>query len=338
MTHCPACLSTDTESLFVVSAEEAAQLQVIREGPHRERHDALVSLIRKKWQGDQCEMRTCRSCGFGFASPFVAGDAEFYNLAYPTVRYREAKWEFDKTLNVLRTLDTRDTTALDIAAGHGAFLDLCIPEIFSTESVTATEFSDESVRVLRDKGYTALRADVRSPELRAEQRRFDFIFLFQVIEHMDDLDGVFMSLAELSKPGASIFIAVPNVRWIAYREATGSLWDLPPTHIGRWTPEAFRAVASRHGLSLKAYEIEPFSAKAFIRQDLIFSHFARAMKRGSFANRARSLKSKTFRLLVETIETVTLASIRLGPLASGIRQRDWMGGAALWVRMENGAG
>jgi 2-polyprenyl-3-methyl-5-hydroxy-6-metoxy-1,4-benzoquinol methylase len=338
MTHCPACLSSDTESLFVVSAEDAAQLLVIKEGPFRERHDALVSLIRKKWQGDQCEMRVCRSCKFGFASPFVAGDAEFYNLAYPAVRYPKRKWEFTKTLEVLRTLKTHGTTALDIAAGHGAFFDLCVPEVFAIDAVTATEFSDHSVHVLRRKGYTAIRADVRAPELRAERRRFDFIFLFQVIEHMDDLDGLFMSLAGLSKPGGSIFIAVPNVRWIAYREATGSLWDLPPTHIGRWTPEAFRAVASRHGLSLKAYEIEPFSAKAFIREDLIFSHFARAMRHGSFANRARSLKSKTFRLLVETIETITLASVRLGPLATGIRQRNWMGGAALWVRMENGAG
>src|SRR6185503_16100722 len=94
---CPACLSTVTRPVFSVNAEESAQLQVIREGPYRERHDALVRLIRKKWKGDHCEIRSCRDCGFGFASPFVAGDAEFYNLAYPTVRYPKKKWEFSKT-------------------------------------------------------------------------------------------------------------------------------------------------------------------------------------------------------------------------------------------------
>ncbi|HUQ20918.1 MAG TPA: class I SAM-dependent methyltransferase [Gemmatimonadaceae bacterium] len=243
------------------------------------------------------------------------------------------KWEFAKTREVLRSLPTDGARALEVAAGHGSFLDLCVPEIFSPHHVTATEFSDESVRVLRGKGYEAVRADIRAEELKPRARSFDFIFLFQVIEHMDDLDGLFASLADLSKPGASIFVAVPNIRWIKYREANRSLIDMPPTHIGRWTPEAFAAVAARHSLSVKTHEIEPFSAAKFVRDDLVFSHFERAYRRGTIANKARSLKSKRLRLVAELAEAVTSAPSRFGALAKGLRGRQSMGGAALWVHM-----
>ena len=332
---CPACLSTVTRPLFSVNAEESAQLQVIREGPYRERHDALVRLIRKKWKGDHCEIRSCRDCGFGFASPFVAGDAEFYNLAYPTVRYPKKKWEFSKTLDVLRQMDTSGKRALDVASGEGFFLDLCVPEIFSLEDVMATEFSDDSASVLRSKGYRASSADLRSPEFDAMHETFDFIFLFQVVEHMDEIDELFKRLSQLTKPAGSIFIAVPNSKWVAYREQTGSLMDLPPTHIGRWTPQAFGAVASRNGLALTAHEVEPFSAPSFILDDIIFSHFARSMRVGTVANKARSLSSRLFRLLGEAAEAVTFAPSRARALSRAIRQREQMGGPALWVQLRN---
>jgi 2-polyprenyl-3-methyl-5-hydroxy-6-metoxy-1,4-benzoquinol methylase len=336
--RCPACLGDNTKFNFSVSATEAAQLLVIREGPYRERHDALVALIRKKWDGDSCEIRTCADCEFGFASPFVGGDEEFYNLAYPTVRYPAMKWEFAKTLEVLRGLETRGATALDVAAGPGLFLDLCVPELFDAGSVMATEYNEKQLRRLRSKGYKALSADLRTRELEAHRGAIDFIFLFQVIEHLDDIDSLFGRLAELSKPGGLIFIAVPNIGWIRHREETGSLKDLPPTHIGRWTPKAFRAVASRHGLVVTDHQVEPFSIANFVRDDLIFSHFARAHRRGTVANRARSLQSRGRRLFAETAEAITFAPMRLRPMWVGIRQGERMGGAALWVQIEKRSG
>ena len=144
-----------------------------------------------------------------------------------------------------------------------------------------------------------------------------------------------MRLEQLTRPGASIFIAVPNSRWVAYREETGSLMDLPPTHIGRWTPEAFAAAASRHGLSLVAHDVEPLSPLRFIGEDLLFSHFARSMKKGTMANRARSLHSRLFRLFAESVEAITFAPTRARALSGAMRRRDEMGGPALWVQLQN---
>jgi len=330
---CPACLSSNTTLLFNVSSKEAAQLLVIREGPHRGRHEALVSLIETQWQGDVCAVRECGNCGFGFAAPFVAGNAEFYNLAYPTVSYPSMKWEFARTIRALQQLPTRNATALDVAAGHGFFLDLCVPDLFTPSNVMATEFNDESALLLRSKGYEVRSTDIRSSDFDDMRGKLDFIFLFQVVEHLDDVDALFSRLRELSTETGNIFLAVPNVRWIRHREETGSLKDLPPTHIGRWTPAAFSSIAQRHGLAVTSHEVEPFSAAKFVGNDLLFSHFARAHRRGSIANRARSVKSDNVRRAAEAAEAVLMAPRRLGALASGFRSRREMGGGALWVHL-----
>jgi SAM-dependent methyltransferase len=330
---CPACLSESTTLLYNLSSEESAQLLVIREGPHRDRHTALVSLIERGWGGSDCAVRQCDECGFGFAHPFVAGNAEFYNVAYPTLSYPAMKWEYARTIKALRSLPTRNATAMDVAAGHGFFLDLCVPEFFHADNATATEFNEESSSLLESKGYRVRSADIRSNAFDDMRGTLDFIFMFQVLEHLDDVDTLFARLHELSATNGNIFIAVPNVRWIRYREENGSLRDLPPTHIGRWTRGAFSSIAARHGLAVNDAEVEPFSPLKFMAEDLVFSHFARSHRPGSVANRARSIKSDTSRRMAEALEAVVMAPRRAGALARGIRARNEMGGGAFWVHL-----
>ncbi len=335
LSNCPACLGSRTRRLFEITSNDAAQFLVIREGPYRERHDALVGLIEKRWAGPTCEMRQCEDCGFGFAAPFVSGDAEFYNLAYPTVAYPRMKWEFARTLKALENNTSKGMRALEVAAGHGFFLDLCVPNVFEAGDISATEFNAECISVLKQKGYSAIQSDIREPSFNDVCGQIDFLFLFQVVEHLDNVDSLFARLSQMLTQQGSVFIAVPSVRWIDYRERSGSLRDLPPTHIGRWTPEAFASIASRHGLEVTDHEFEPFSLRKFIFDDLVFSHFERAHQPDSFANRARALKSNNARFFAEAFEMITFAPSRFRPIASGISRGTAMGGAALWVQLRH---
>jgi hypothetical protein len=47
--------------------------------------------LSQLWGRDSCDIRKCADCGFGFADPFVAGGAEFYNLAAPHPSYPSMK-------------------------------------------------------------------------------------------------------------------------------------------------------------------------------------------------------------------------------------------------------
>jgi Zn ribbon nucleic-acid-binding protein len=120
---CPACNKADLQSNFSVSASQAAQSIVLPTGDF-ERNRRLQAHIHALWGGDRCDILTCRHCGFGFSHPFVAGDAEFYNLANSDVSYPKAKWEFRRTIDALKASRRPNASVLEVGAGDGFFLDL----------------------------------------------------------------------------------------------------------------------------------------------------------------------------------------------------------------------
>jgi len=81
--------------------------------------------------------------------------------------------------------------------------------------------------------------------------------MFQVLEHLDDYDGIFEVLERIVRPGGHLFIATPNGAWIALNEQRHLLLDMPPNHISRWSPTSFAALARRFGWHLEECELEP---------------------------------------------------------------------------------
>jgi SAM-dependent methyltransferase len=330
--HCPACKGTRLSPVLTVTARQAAQHFILRdEDP--ERNARLASNIQSLWGGENCRILSCESCGFGFSWPFVAGDFEFYNLAYRDAHYPHMKWEYRRTLEALRAKDTRNCAVLEIGAGVGFFLDLLTAEGIPTEAVTAIEYSDNARGALQKKGYASLAADIRSAAFDDRARSFDFIFIFQVVEHMDNLDAAFARLEYLLKPGGAIFVAVPNQFRTNYQEASGSMLDMPPNHIGRWTRKAFDAVAARAGLRVVAAEIEPFDPKSFMLEDMSFSHVQRAQDPNSLAGKIRSLPRGKFRWYAEAALAALWTPTRLPAWRRAFRDKENMGGA-LWVHLE----
>jgi len=119
---CPVCCSERTQTRFTLSAQEAAQHFVLNEAnPKRNRE--LSSHISNLWGGRDCSIRQCEDCGFGFAVPYVAGDATFYNLAYERSSYPSEKWEYDRTIKELSSINFRAEHILEVGAGFGFFLD-----------------------------------------------------------------------------------------------------------------------------------------------------------------------------------------------------------------------
>jgi 2-polyprenyl-3-methyl-5-hydroxy-6-metoxy-1,4-benzoquinol methylase len=315
-----------------VSRGQAAQHFVqAREFPTINRD--LNSHIEEIWRGDSCQIMECASCGFGFAWPYVAGDTTFYNLAYPHVAYPSARWEFDRTIEAIKGQNLRESTVLEVGAGYGFFLDrLC--QMGATESLlTATEYNNIAIDRLRSRGYRVIENDVRSDALLAMREQFDLIALFQVVEHMDRLDDLFKRIFYLAKPGASIFIAVPNTDHTNYQEAHDSLIDMPPNHIGRWTINAFRRISSRHRLDLRQHETQPFDTLKFLKTDVVFSHVRRAQDRpNSPSGTVRSMRRSKFRTALEVATIAAYGFSRIPHWATAFQKRQGLG-LSLWVHL-----
>lgn len=266
-TACPACHEITGEVLWSATSSEAAQAFVRAEADPG-RHTDLARHIERLWGRATCQVLRCTHCGLGFAHPFVGGDATFYNLAYPgTPGYPDAKWEFHLTLDDLKRESAQrlsQARCLEVGAGSGNFLRRLARIGCPPEQVLALEYNEESLRLLAERGFTGKALDLR--ELRAGP--FDFIFMFQVVEHMADLDEVFDSVKSLLAPAGALYVAMPNPLRIDFNEQNGTLRDMPPNHVSRWTRRGLEALVSRHGLAIRRFATEPGNWLAFAKQDL----------------------------------------------------------------------
>jgi SAM-dependent methyltransferase len=234
-----------------------------------------------------------------FAWPFIAGDGEFYNLAYPYSDYPEERWEFDQTVQALPAVLGAEGPVLEIGSGFGHFLRKIAPAQVPPGRVVAVEYNDVARQRLKALGFNAVGEDIRSAAFDHLSGQLAAVFMFQVLEHLDDLGGLLQRLNQLLRPGACVFMAVPNPERIEFNESNGALFDMPPNHISRWTESAFKALASRAGWTLTDYCTEPLHWRDLVKQDFVYSHMRRSQVTGSLANLARGRPRTRSRLAME---------------------------------------
>lgn len=330
---CPVCESPNPKQLvFSVTNEEAAQHFVIAEG-ERDRNAKLAELIEALWHGSTCDVVRCSNCDLVFASPFVAGNGEFYNLAYPNAAHPRNKWEYDRTVSALEQMNADGGNALEIGAAFGYFLEKVSPRFIRPESVVATEYHDVPRSALVTQGYQAFDCDIRSHPFDQFEGAFSFLFMFQVLEHMDDMPGLIDRIGRLAAPHADLFIAVPEPAGIEYWERNGGALDMPPNHISRWSEQAFKAFAKRIDFEIVEFAKENIGLSAFIKADIGSSYLRRAQRPGSIANLVRSLPRSRTRKLLELAIALSAAPSRVPIWFAALRDRTELPGGSIWVHL-----
>jgi 2-polyprenyl-3-methyl-5-hydroxy-6-metoxy-1,4-benzoquinol methylase len=327
---CPVCSSKQSRVVYRYSADQAAQFWIMAE-QEPERHKQLSAEISSIWQPDEVAVHQCDDCDFRFADPFVAGSSRFYELAFGKSGYRREKWDFRQTIAILSRLDCRGWDILEIGAGGGFFLDQLSKLGISKERCFATEYNAATISEMRDKGYQAVELEIE--ELKSLGKKFDAIFMFQVLEHSDRIDSKFETLHDLLKEGGNLFITVPNSQRVRFNEMVGSLPDMPPNHISQWSPGNIEKICERFGFRLVQLEIEPFSLFGFVKRDSVRSYMFRAQQPGTIANFLYPRRKNPIgRALVGA--TVCLYALKRIPV--WIRSRSQFAGlgSSIWARME----
>jgi 2-polyprenyl-3-methyl-5-hydroxy-6-metoxy-1,4-benzoquinol methylase len=87
----------------------------------------------------------------------------------------------------------------------------------------------------------------------AEERSFDAITLWHVLEHVHDLHGTVGQLKKILKGSGRMLIAVPNYTSLdaAIYKENWAAYDVP-RHLYHFSPGAIRLLLERHGLHLTA--------------------------------------------------------------------------------------
>jgi len=274
------CRSTNTAVKSTLTAESAAAF-LCSTSKDADRHKRMSTAIRNVWQGDDCEIRRCEECRFGFGNPFVGGDAQFYSIMHEQHGYPSWRWDYDMAL----ANAPAGGQALDIGAGRGFFL----KGLAKGWSRFAVESTQTMKSLLRKDGIEAFDDLAEAPD-----SNFDMVTMFQVLEHISDFRGVLSECFRVLKPGGSLIITVPDADAMFDQEVLTGCPDSPPNHVAKWTPDTLARVLDELGFVVHSWAPEPPTWKR-VRAMMHIKLMAQATHDKSWASRAYGIKNRNLR-------------------------------------------
>ena len=137
---------------------------------------------------------------------------------------------------------------LDIGCGSGTFIYLASRRGYSVHGM---DISATAARLARDcYGLEARQGDIGSDVWSG--RKFDFVTMFHVLEHLPDPARAIEYASSLLKPEGSLILQVPNVESLQ-AGVFGLKWyglDVP-RHLINFSPEAIRLLLERGNFRIK---------------------------------------------------------------------------------------
>ncbi|MEI8573509.1 methyltransferase domain-containing protein [Methylomonas sp. LW13] len=333
--YCPVCGFREGELLYTVTAAEAAQHFVLKEvDPIR--NLKLTNHIADLWRQCTCDYVECKTCGFIFAYPFVGGDFTFYALAYERSGYPKWKWEYQKTADAISIVSSnneeRPLRLLEIGAGDGAFVRRLSPNVIAKDDVLCLEFSEYGRNRILEYGIECLSVDIRELHPSEPDKLFDVICMFQVLEHMDRLEELFITLSRISRNNSHLFVTVPNNEQIEFNEINGCLLDMPPNHISRWNRQVFEKIGTAFGWTVLEYQGEPMNTMDTLKQQVAYRYLKCSQDSSSIANLIERIRSERFRKLLRIVCAVVYALGRMSILFKAVSENKC--GDSQWIHFQ----
>ena len=281
---CPICSSNNTEKLWSASCSEQAS-HFLSPLQDRKKYEILKEHITYLQKSPYISIKKCLDCEFIYSFPNCAGDKKFYDLIYSkTNKYPQERWEFDKSIEIIRKSRFENPKILEIGSGDGAFLKKLIHHnLTHKKCITSIEYSEYGKSKIKSLGINCLSIDIKDNKDKLPYKNYDFICLFQVLEHLDSANELISILKSLLSNKGEILISVPNEKIIEFNESNGALLDMPPNHIGRWSKSSFEKLCELNKLNLIKNYIEPFSLKKFLLMFFSYRFLRKSQHNSSIA-------------------------------------------------------
>jgi 2-polyprenyl-3-methyl-5-hydroxy-6-metoxy-1,4-benzoquinol methylase len=256
---CPLC---NSEKGVLLHKYVAADAPLSMLSTQDDRFIILVEEIESIWQDRHCYYVRCNNCSLIYATPFKAGNAKVYGLIYATTGgYTKWKWEYEEAFNSIKEYIGSNTIAkpylLEIGAGNGAFVKKISEQLVDPKNIVTTELSTIGRTEIIKHGIECSDSEIKDLCTSSNKERFNFICLFQVLEHLDNLHEIFTSVDYLLDQKGLLIVAVPNSFHREYFERMDYYDDIPPVHISRWSYESFTHLGHQYDFKILEHSIEP---------------------------------------------------------------------------------
>lgn len=286
--RCPVCQEGCADpALYRYTAEQAAA-HFCPPSRDPDRNRRLRECISRLWQGSDCVVLQCDQCGFAFGHPFVGGDEEFYGILHEQKGYPAWRWDYDFAI-AEAVKKFAGGNILDIGAGIGNFLrgldDRWARFAVEGSELTRVDLEASGIEVFRDLSEAA----------RSRAGTFQVLTLFQVLEHIADFEPMLKRCRQLLAAHGRLVVTVPDGAAMIRQERLTGCHDMPPNHVGKWTPDSLARVLVRAGFECSEPIHEPSSWKN-LKASLHMRVIADATAPHSLTAQAYRIRSKPIRM------------------------------------------
>jgi len=205
----------------------------------------------------------CVSCEMRYVSPRLNDEGrtylydECYDTATVSGRYNVddsvSGHEYDSFEKYVRKSHPRGGKFLDVGCGVGMLLArFTNDKAFKFEGVEYSHHAADEARTRADVVHVG-----NIEELGLESNSYDGLTSMYVLEHVAEPLQVLEEIYRLCKPGGTVFLAVPNYRYLRIRSdnpvvrfaTRGSATLHAAEHLHNFTPETFETAVARAGFS-----------------------------------------------------------------------------------------
>lgn len=190
----------------------------------------------------------CKNCGLKFFNPIVTGDDEFYGLLEKENWYylHDDKFEYIYSKRYIN----EKSNVLDVGSGRGVF-----SQYIHCGFYQGLDFSSKAIELAELDGTNVLSTSIEK-HCVDKPEYYDVVVLFQVIEHVSDVESFIESSVKSLKPGGRLIIATPNNDGFM-KDALNCDLNLPPHHVLHWNEQSLTVLADKFHMTIEDVCKEP---------------------------------------------------------------------------------
>jgi SAM-dependent methyltransferase len=215
----------------------------------------------------QFNIYRCISCGHGSTAGVEDRDLDsvyeggaydkkekiWHRLLRPLLNSRETR-----KVAYLKRNQGHGNLLLEIGTGKGYFLQSALKAGYDAYGIEPSTRSFNIARkILGDRVHQCTLEEMSMHQTL--NRKYDFIFLWHVLEHLRDPRKAIQLLRSFLKPDGVIIIGVPNFNSYQSRFGKSNWYHLdPPRHLSHFTPHSISALTDRMQMSMRGIVYDSF--------------------------------------------------------------------------------